>query len=65
MVEHFLCNCNYSVEANKWRGEVRRNFWSVRVVEPWNGLPESNKKQETINGFKNALDKFRGGPPDL
>ena len=22
-----------NVEANKWKGKMRRNFWSVRVVE--------------------------------
>ena len=50
----------WNLEDNKWKGEVRRNFWSVRVVEPWNSLPDQIKQQETLNGFKNALDKFCG-----
>ena len=50
----------WNVEDNKWNGEVRRNFWSVRVTEPWNNLPEEVKKQGTVNGFKNALDNLRG-----
>jgi hypothetical protein len=49
-----------NVEANKWRGEIRRNFWSVRVVDPWNSLPDEIKQQDTLNGFKNSLDNFNG-----
>ena len=32
----------------------------MRVIEPWNALPDSIKKQETVNGFKNAVDNFFG-----
>jgi hypothetical protein len=39
---------------------MRRNFWLVRVVDPWNKLPNENKQQETLNGFKNALDNLYG-----
>ena len=36
--------------------DIRNNFFTVRVVRPWNGLPESVRSQKTVNGFKTALD---------
>ena len=42
------------------KGEIRRNFWSVRVTEPWNSLPNLVKRVETVNCFKNALDNLQG-----
>ena len=38
--------------------EVRRNFYTVRVVSQWNLLPEKVKNQESLNAFKNSLDKW-------
>ena len=29
--------------------DIRRNFFSVRVVDPWNNLPDSVKQAETVN----------------
>ena len=49
-----------NVETPQWRGEVRRNFWSVRVCNPWNDLPDEVKRAETLNGFKNAVDSLMG-----
>ena len=49
-----------NVETPQWRGEVRRNFWSVRVTELWNSLPDGVKKVETLNAFKNSVDNLRG-----
>ena len=42
------------------KGEIRKNFWSVRVTEPWNSLPNLVKSAETVNCFKNALDNLQG-----
>ena len=50
-----------NVIRNEGRTEVRRNFWSVRVCDQWNSLPDHVKEQETTNGFKNALDNFMFG----
>ena len=36
--------------------EVRLNFFSVRVVDKWNDLPESVKSSTSINNFKNNYD---------
>ena len=38
--------------------EVRKFFFSQRVVEKWNKLPDSVKQAETVNTFKNRLDDF-------
>ena len=35
---------------------IRKNFFSQRVVEPWNNLPDSVKDAETVTQFKNRLD---------
>ena len=38
--------------------EIRDNFFTVRVVRAWNSLPEEIKNQNSVNGFKTALDKW-------
>ena len=45
-----------NVQRNEGRLDIRRNFWSVRVCDSWNHLPDEVKCQGTTNGFKNALD---------
>ena len=37
--------------------DVRRNFFSNRVVKPWNNLPEHIKSAKTITAFKRLYDK--------
>ena len=37
---------------------VRENFFSNRVVETWNKLPENVIKSTTTNAFKNGIDSF-------
>lgn len=38
--------------------EIRKNFFSQRVVNAWNGLPQDVVDAITVNSFKNRLDKF-------
>ena len=38
--------------------EIRRNFYTVRVASQWNSLPEKVKSQQSLNAFKNSLDKW-------
>lgn len=40
------------------RINIRRYFFSQRVVNEWNGLPEDVVMARSVNGFKNALDKY-------
>ena len=35
------------------------DFFSERVLQYWNKLPEHVKDKNSVNGFKNGLDKFR------
>ena len=39
-------------------GDLRTNFWSQRVVDPWNGLPDQVKQAESLNVFKNGIDNL-------
>ena len=50
-----------NILRNEGRTEVRRNFWSVRVCDAWNNLPDLIKGQPSTNGFKNSLDNFMAG----
>ena len=45
------------------RLEIRRNFYSIRAAKAWNELPEAVKNTTSINGFKNAYDKWRTSQP--
>ena len=42
------------------KSEVRRNFFSHRVVPFWNQLPNHVKMVEKTNDFKNEYDRFTG-----
>ena len=42
--------------------DTRKNFFSQRVVEKWNKLPDSVKQAETINTFKNRLHEYMFPP---
>ena len=39
--------------------EARRRFFSLRVVEPWNGLPERVVLAQSVSAFKGLLLSFR------
>ena len=40
--------------------EIRRNFFSHRVVPVWNQLPDSIRQAQTTNQFKSAYDNHLG-----
>ena len=37
--------------------DIRRNFFSNRVVNPWNNLPSEIKNSRNLSVFKTKLDK--------
>ncbi len=41
------------------RLEVRRNFFTNRVVEDWNKIPSSLKSAKTVKSFKNGYSHLR------
>ena len=45
----------YKPSAN---GEIRDNFFTVRVVRGWNELPEVVKEKKSLNAFKTAYDEW-------
>ena len=45
----------------KTRLEVRRNFFSCRVVEPWNHLPPGVQEAADVQDFKMKYDEFIAG----
>ena len=40
------------------RLELRKKIFSQRVVNTWNRLPHTVVDAESVNSFKNKLDKF-------
>jgi len=48
----------YKLETERSRRELRRNFFSQRVVSShWNALPEYVVKAESVNAFNNKFNK--------
>ena len=41
------------------RLEIRKNFFNVRAAKTWNQIPEHVKEKTSVNGFKNAYDKWK------
>ena len=46
----------YNVHQHACNSDLRRNFFSQRVVDSWNNLPDSVKQAQSVNQFKNCLD---------
>ena len=40
---------------------ARRQHWSIRVINDWNSLPEDIVTAESLNEFKNKVDKYWAG----
>ena len=50
---------NISIPKVEYGGEIRKNFFSHRVVEKWNAIPEYIKCATTVNQFKNLYDDWK------
>ena len=50
----------FKLEGKRCRLDVRKYFFSQRVVDEWNCLPESVVTSTSVNSFKNSIDKFFG-----
>jgi hypothetical protein len=48
----------FKLVKNRSRLEIRRNFFSQRIVNDWNILPKEVVEAESINSFKNKYDSF-------
>ena len=46
------------IRGSKFKTELRRNYFSQRVVNLWNSLPQSAVDAGTVSTFKEELDRF-------
>jgi hypothetical protein len=47
------------LEVQRSRLDKRKVFFSHRVVQQWNSLPQQVVTSVSINSFKNSFDKFQ------
>ena len=47
---------HFNLVRRQIRTDVRSNFFSNRVIEPWNRLPTELKESRTVKSFKGGLD---------
>jgi len=52
------CHPTNSVKALKANNNLRKYSFCSRVVNIWNSLPNKVVEVDTINSFKNRLDKY-------
>ncbi len=50
----------WNIRQQPTRLEIRRNFFSSRVVEPWNRKSAEVKAARTSKSFKKSYEKHRG-----
>ena len=50
----------YKLDTHRTKYDLRKYFFSNRIVNVWNSLPDRPTvvMSETVNQFKNRLDKF-------
>ncbi len=49
---------SYKLIKQSCNGDLRKNFFTQRVVNSWNSLPQEVVDADSVNSFKNRLDKF-------
>ena len=49
---------NFKLSKQRFNTDTRKRFFSLRVVNYWNALPDNRVEASTTNTFKNRLDKF-------
>lgn len=49
---------SFKLITNRCKYDIRKYSFSNRVTKIWNGLPDSVILSDTINVFKNKLDKL-------
>ena len=49
---------DFNIYKLGWRLDVRKYSFRVRVTSQWNNLPDSVENDDSMNSFKNCIDKF-------
>ena len=57
-VSHKTRGHNLKIIKDGCKYDIRRHFFSQRVINAWNGLSQFVVDAVTVNAFKNRLDKF-------
>ena len=47
----------YKLVKERSRLEIRKHFFSQRVISLWNGLPSHVVDADSVNAFKNRYDR--------
>jgi len=50
----------YKLQKSRSRLNIRKHYFSQRVVDKWNSLPAAIVQAQSVNSFKNMYDKCRG-----
>ena len=53
-----LSSSPFNLELTPAKLDIRKQFFSVRVISPWNALPDIVKAAGTLNCFKNLYDNY-------
>ena len=56
---------SWKIAKNRCKLDIRKYFFSERVVNRWNSLSQEDEDQMSINGFKRALDRRRKAEMDF
>ena len=48
----------YKLVPDRSKYELRRHYFTHRIVSVWNSLPDIVVSAESVNSFKSRLDKF-------
>ena len=54
-----LTSSAWNLNLPKTNSDLRRNFFSIRIINRWNALPEHIKSAKSLNLFKNYYDTWQ------
>ena len=58
-VHHTRLGANdLNLKKPRFNSDIRKNFFSIRVIDKWNSLPHQIKSASNLNLFKNLYDRW-------
>ena len=48
----------FKLQGKRFQTDVAKNFFANKIINEWNNLPRDVVHSQTINMFKNRLDKY-------